>query len=71
MSSGYIVAALAVGLFCVCDKSSGRKMSPVWDYYFVDEDLNFVVCQPATRRYPRGSRNCKSYNYYEIIQILV
>ena len=28
-----------------------RKKSPAWNYFSIAEDPNFVVCQPATRRY--------------------
>ena len=52
MSSGYVVAAFAVGLFWVCGAHgiARKKDSPAWDYFAVDEDLNFVVCQACNKK---------------------
>ena len=41
-----------------------KKDSPAWDYFAVDEDLNFVVCQACNRRNPRSGRNCVHELYY-------
>ena len=52
MSSGYVVAAFAVGLFWVrgAHGIARKKYSPAWDYFAVDEDLNFVVCQACNKK---------------------
>ena len=52
MSSGYVIAAFAVGLFWVCGAHgiARKKDSPAWDYFAVDEGLNFVVCQACNKK---------------------
>ena len=44
-----------VPLSKVCSGSAAhgitrKKDSPAWDYFAVDEDLNFVVCQACNKK---------------------
>ena len=50
--------------------ASGRKRSPIWEYFALAEDSRLAICQLCKDEVPRGGQNSKSYTVTNLVHHL-
>ena len=50
--------------------ASGRKRSPIWEYFVLAEDLCLAICQLCKDEVPHGGQSTKSYTTSNLVHYL-
>ena len=53
-----------------CVMASGRKRSPIWEYFVLAEDSRLAICQLCKDEAPRGGQSSKSYTATNLVHHL-